>query len=89
MLQASGGGQLGERAQHRAMTIANPLGLVLDGEGAAARLVVTPVGQRSVWQLRDWMQPMNRASNCTSPLRASATAMSYELTILPELPMRI
>jgi hypothetical protein len=79
MLQASGGGQLGERAQHRAMTIANPLGLVLDGEGAAARLVVTPVGQRSVWQLRDWMQPMNprielhqsAPSECDPPCRTS------------------
>jgi hypothetical protein len=40
MLQARSGGQFGERVQHRAMTIANPLGRVLDDEGAAARLVL-------------------------------------------------
>jgi hypothetical protein len=75
------------------MTIAYPLGLVLDDEGAAARLVLRrdPLGQRSVWQLRDWMQPSSNM-NPRAELHQSApsvTAMPNELTILPEQPMRI
>jgi hypothetical protein len=95
MLQARGGGQFGERVQHRAMTIANPLGLVLDDEGAAARLELrrdprgAAVGMAAQGLDAAQRKHEPRAELHQSAPSASATAMSNELTILPEQPMRI
>ena len=55
--------------------------------------VATPVGQRSVWQLCDWMQPSAnmkpRAELHQSAPSASRRAMSKAVMILPEQPILI
>ena len=52
--------------------------------------VATPTGQRSVWQLWDWMQPTAnmkpRAALHQSAPSAMARAMSKPDTILPAAP---
>ncbi len=53
--------------------------------------MVTPVGQRSVWQLSDWMQPSEnmkpRAELHQSAPIAIARAMSKAVAIFPEAPI--
>ena len=55
--------------------------------------VATPVGQRSVWQARDWMQPSAnmkpRAALHQSAPSASMRAMSKPVTMLPAAPSLI
>jgi len=54
--------------------------------------VLTPVGQLSLWQLSDWMQPIEnmkaRAALHQSAPSAMARAMSNALAILPAAPIR-
>ena len=60
---------------------------------AIGSCVVTPVGQRSVWQLSDWMQPSEnmkpRAELHQSAPIAIARAMSKAVAILPAAPIRM
>ena len=75
------------------MEIVDPLALVWHDQraGASGSWVATPVGQRSVWQLSDWMQPSAnmkpRAELHQSAPSAIARAMSKAVAILPAAPM--
>jgi hypothetical protein len=71
------------------MVHVDPLGLERHHQRRAREgsCVVTPVGQRSVWQLKDWMQPSAnmkpRAELHQSAPIAMARAMSKAVAILP------
>ena len=96
MIEARRRGEFGQRVQRRAMEIVHALGLVRRRPGrgcATGSCVATPVGQRSVWQLSDWMQPSEnmkpRAELHQSAPSAIALAISKAVTILPRAPMRM
>ena len=93
MFEPRGGEQFGQRMQRGMMVIVDPLDLVRHHQRATREgsCVVTPVGQRSVWQLSDWMQPSEnmkpRAELHQSAPIAMARAMSKAVAILPAAPI--
>ena len=95
MIEPGGGGELGQRMQGGAVEIVDALELVGDHQRAAAgRILGGNAGRaRSVWQLSDWMQPIEnmkaRAALHQSAPSASARAMSKAVAILPAAPMRM
>ena len=91
MFEAGGGEQLGQRVQRGVVIIVDALDLVRHDQRAGAQsdpAWSTPVGQRSVWQLSDWMQPSAnmkpRAELHQSAPIAIARAMSKAVAILPD-----
>lgn len=95
MAEPGSGRKIPKGLQRVAMKIRDALRLVGNNQ-ACWRLgscVATPVGQRLVWQLWDWMQPTAnmkpRAELTQSAPKASAPAMSNALISLPAAPIRI